>query len=117
MAVRIEGLAEAQRLLADLPVGSQDGQRRLLADSLNDERKGIEARLKASAPRKTGSLRRSIRVRVDKRGPALIISGNRQMVPVNARDGFMSKELNRLGARAATRSSARLQQSIKKILR
>lgn len=94
--ITVTGMDDALRLMRNFPGDTKKNQKVLIAQSARKLRFGVKARLKASAPRRSGRLQRSIRVRVDNARPSMIISGSRALVPVNKKDGYLSRELKGL---------------------
>ena len=115
--VRIEGLEALQRALVDAPVASRRAQQNLLFGAARSLNKSLQQRIKRDAPVKTGRLKRSIRVFVPRGSgdPKMVISGNRAMVPRNARTQFLSRHLRRLPADMRDAANAELQQWVKRL--
>ena len=117
MAVRVDGLDDALRLIDQFPGQGRSAQRGLILQTARGLRRGIKQRLKRTAPRRRGTLQRSIAVRVDRNPPTIVISGSRAMVPSNARTGYLSKELNALPRRMDAEVVSVIQERIDKLTR
>ena len=99
MAVRVEGMADAIRLMRQFPGNTKRNQNILIFQSARELQKGIRKRLRATVPTRSGATKRRLGVRTLKRPPTVVISSGRGLVPANQSNGYLSKELNKLPSR------------------